>query len=93
MMTLELKRATTPLAQYAGRVSRNPLVLTAKGKPVAALFAIANADRETVTLCTRPQFLALIEGSRKRQKREGGIGTGEMRRRLELTQARRRKSS
>jgi len=54
----------------------------ANGKPVAAVVPIENADLETVTLSTHPQFLALIERSRSRQKAEGGISSAEMRRRL-----------
>jgi len=45
------------------------------------------ADLETVTLSTNPQFLALIERSRVRQKSEGGISSTEMRRRLKVKQA------
>lgn len=45
---------------------------------------IENADVETVTLSTHPQFLSLIERSRARQNAEGGISSDEMRRRLGL---------
>ena len=41
-----------------------------------------SADFETVSLSTNPKFLAMIERSRARQKLEGGISSGEMRRRL-----------
>jgi antitoxin (DNA-binding transcriptional repressor) of toxin-antitoxin stability system len=82
MKTLELAKATSPLADYARDVKKEPVVLTSGGKPVAALVAIENADLETVTLSTHPQFLALIERSRSRQKAEGGISGQEMRRRL-----------
>lgn len=84
MKTLELARATASLADYARGVKKEPLVLTARGKPVAALVAIRNADFETATLSTHPRFLALIERSRVRQKAEGGISSQEMRRRLGL---------
>jgi antitoxin (DNA-binding transcriptional repressor) of toxin-antitoxin stability system len=83
--TLELTEATAPLAEYAQGVNKEAVILTANGKPVAALVAIENADLETVTLSTHPQFLALIERSRSRQKSEGGISGEEMRRRLGLT--------
>jgi hypothetical protein len=45
---------------------------------------IENADIETVTLSTHPQFLSLIERSRACQNTEGGISSDEMRRRLGL---------
>jgi antitoxin (DNA-binding transcriptional repressor) of toxin-antitoxin stability system len=73
MKRLELAEATAPLAEYAREMSKEPVILTMNGKPVAALIAIENADLETVTLSTHPQFLALIERSRARQKAEGGI--------------------
>jgi antitoxin (DNA-binding transcriptional repressor) of toxin-antitoxin stability system len=82
MKTLEVAQATAPLADYAGDMENEPLILTSNGKPVAALVPIENADIETVTLSTHPQFLALIERSRARQKTEGGISSEEMRRRL-----------
>lgn len=57
-----------PLAEYAQDVGKEPVILTVAGKPVAALVAIEDADLETVALSTHPQFLALIERSRARQK-------------------------
>lgn len=84
MKTVELAKATAPLAEYARDVSKEPVILTVAGRPVAALVAIENADLETATLSTDPQFLALIERSRARQKAEGGISSQEMRRRLGL---------
>jgi prevent-host-death family protein len=84
MKTVEMAKATAPLAEYARDVDKEPVILTVDGKPVAALVPIENADLETVTLSSHPQFLALIERSRARQKTEGGISPGEVRRRLEL---------
>ena len=82
MKTLEVAQATAPLADYAGDVKNEPLILTINGKPIAALIPLENADLETVALSTHPQFLALIERSRARQRTEGGISGEEMRRRL-----------
>jgi prevent-host-death family protein len=77
-----MAKATAPLAEYARDVSREPVILTVRGKPVAALVSVENADLETITLSTHPQFIALIERSRARQRAEGGISSEEMRRRL-----------
>ena len=82
MKTLEIAKATAPLAEYARDVSREPVILTVRGKPIAALVSVENADLETITLSTHPQFIALIERSRARQRAEGGISSEEMRRRL-----------
>lgn len=82
MKTLEMAQATAPLAEYAQDVSREPVILTVRGKPIAALVSVENADLETITLSIHPQFIALIERSRARQRAEGGISSEEMRRRL-----------
>lgn len=42
-----------------------------------------NADLETVMMSNHPGFLALIEGSRARQEKEGGIPSEEIRRLFE----------
>ena len=79
-----MTQATDPLAEYAQDVDKEPVIVTVDGRPVAALVPIENADSETVTLSTHPQFLALIERSRARQRIEGGISAQEMHRRLGL---------
>lgn len=56
--------------------------MTKRGRRVAALMPIENADNERVNLSTNRHFLALIERSRQRHDTEGGISTEEMRRRL-----------
>lgn len=87
MKTLEMAKATAPLAKYARDASKEPVILTIGGRPVAALVPIENTDLETVTLSIHPQFLALIERSRSRQKSEGGISSKKMRSRLGLKRA------
>ena len=82
MKTLELTKATAPLAEYAREVDKEPVIVTRDGKPLAALVSVENADLETVALSVDPQFLALIERSRARQRVEVGISGPEMRRRL-----------
>lgn len=82
MKKLDMGEATAPLSEYARQVNEEPLIITIPGKPVAALVPIENADSETVTLSTHPEFLALVERSRARQKAEGGISSADMCRRL-----------
>ncbi|MBI4824555.1 MAG: type II toxin-antitoxin system prevent-host-death family antitoxin [Nitrospirae bacterium] len=83
MRTVEAAKAK-PLAEYAEKVKKEPLVVTSEGKPVAVLVGIKNADMETVSLSNNPRFLALIERSRTRRKLKVGISTEEMRRRLKI---------
>ena len=82
MKTLKVTKAPDQLAEYALDMDKEPIILTVRGRPVAALVPIENADLETATLSTNPKFLALIERSRSRQRSEGGISPTEMRRRL-----------
>jgi len=69
------------LAEYATE-SDEAVLVTSNGKPVAALMPIEDADMETISLRTNPKFMRIIERSRKRQRKEGGISSDEMRRRL-----------
>jgi prevent-host-death family protein len=87
MRVIEKTEATAPLAEYTAGVKKEPIIVTRKGKPIAALVSIDNADLETVSLSTNRKFLALIERSRVRQRTEGGISSDEMRRRLGVKKA------
>ena len=93
MKTIELVSATAPLSEYARKLNHEPIILTTDGKPIVALVPIENTDMETVSLSYNPKFLAIIERSRARQKAEGGISSDEMRRRLGLKKASRRKTT
>jgi antitoxin (DNA-binding transcriptional repressor) of toxin-antitoxin stability system len=83
MKTIERSDATGTLADYAKGVGEGPLILTDQGRPVAALVSIDNADLETVSLSSNPQFIELIERSRACVQSEGGVPSEEMRRRLD----------
>ena len=91
MKALEIQKATAPLAQYVRNVNDEPLIVSADGKPIAALVPIQNADWETARLSTDPQFLALIQRSRRRQEKEGGISGRQIRRRLGVGRERTRR--
>ncbi len=82
MKTVEISQATGPLAGDVRSAAHDPVIVTDQGRPIAAVLPIENADEETVSLSKNPRFIALIERSYERWKREGGISTEEMRRRL-----------
>lgn len=86
MKVLEISKATASLTDYANEVSNEPMVLTANGKPIAALLSIDDDDVESLSLSSNPEFLAILAESRARLKAEGGVSSQEMRRRLGLTQ-------
>ena len=84
MKTLEMTKATAPLAEYAEKVNQEPVILTKHGKPFAALVSLEDVDTETVKLSSNPKFMALIERSRTQRKSKGGISSAEMRKKLGL---------
>jgi prevent-host-death family protein len=79
MKVIETTNATATLAEYAAEIESGPVIVTNQGKPVAALVPIENADLESISLSTNPDFIALIERSRARLKSEGSIPSDEMR--------------
>jgi antitoxin (DNA-binding transcriptional repressor) of toxin-antitoxin stability system len=91
---VEVADATESLATYIRKAAGSgPVVVTDDGQPVAALVMLEHTDLETVALSSDPEFLALIQNSRARQAREGGLSSAEVRHRLgsELTPPRRSK--
>lgn len=82
MKTIDLGRATSLLQEYVNALNGEPLIITDGETPVAVLAPIEGVDLESLSLATNPQFLDLIERSRRRHREEGGISADEMRRRL-----------
>jgi prevent-host-death family protein len=85
LRTIDITEATQPLAEYAQQADTGPLVVTVNGRPIAVVLPIENADSETISLSENPQFLAIIERSRERQKHEGGLTSDQVRTRLGLS--------
>ncbi len=84
MKLLNKSEARASLSDYVDHVREETIVIMAQGKPVAALFSLQGVDAETLSLSTNPKFLALIEKSRKRDKREGGMSSEKVRRLFNL---------
>src|SRR5262249_47352553 len=82
MKKVEISKANGTLAEYARDLNNAPLAVTNHGKPVAVLVPVEGMDWESLSLSTSPQFLDLIEESRRRHEAEGGISSEEVRRRL-----------
>jgi len=72
MKVIEIAQAKSSLAEYVQEIAKEPVIVAKNGKPVAALMALKNADLETVSLSTNPEFIAIIEESRARRQSEGG---------------------
>ena len=82
MKTIDVADATDTLSDYAKKGLREALVVTRRGKPLLALTPIKQDDWESIAIASNPEFLAIIERSRKSQKPR--VSTEEMRRRLGL---------
>jgi prevent-host-death family protein len=89
MKRIDLKDASAPLSEYALKLTDEPLVLTQNGEPLAAVISLKTSDWETVSLGANADFINLLKESSERLRREGGISTTEMRKRLGLKKKRR----
>ena len=86
MKTIDVADATDALSDYVKKGLKEALVVTRHGKPVLALTPIKKDDWESIALATNPNFMAIIERSRKSDK--PALSTEEMRRRLALKRRR-----
>lgn len=68
MKTIDLEKAIKPLSEYAKEVNKEILILKSKNKAVAAIVSLKNVDKESICLSTNPEFLEIIENSRKEFK-------------------------
>ena len=84
MTRVEFNMASGPLSAYADKARKDTFIIGKRGRPFAAVVSIWNADEETVALSTNRKFTTIIERSRARVKKEGGISATELRRRLGL---------
>jgi prevent-host-death family protein len=84
MKKIEITNASAPLSEYVRKAKKSPIIVVKNGKPVAAVVALRNSDAETVSLSGNRRFLAIIERSRSRYKKQGGLSSAEIRRRLGL---------
>jgi antitoxin (DNA-binding transcriptional repressor) of toxin-antitoxin stability system len=83
MKKIELTEATRPLAEYVKEMDGQSVMIMYQGVALAALVPMDNADYETVSLNTNPEFIAMLERSRARGRKKGGISTAEMRKMFE----------
>jgi antitoxin (DNA-binding transcriptional repressor) of toxin-antitoxin stability system len=78
METLELKKASRPLADYAVKLVGEGIVITSKRKPVAALVSLKGADRESLSLSMNPSFMKIIRRARSEVNRGKVIPLGQL---------------
>jgi PHD/YefM family antitoxin component YafN of YafNO toxin-antitoxin module len=65
MKTLRLSEASRSLAEYANELDEDIVLVTGRNRPIAAVVSLKNVDREVLALSRNPQFLKIIERSRR----------------------------
>ena len=78
MKTLAISKATKPLSEYTKKLKDELLILTTDGRPVAAIVSLQNVDLEFLSLCINPDFMEIIEKSRKEFKKGKKLSLDEM---------------
>lgn len=78
MKTIEITKALKPLSEYAKELDKEILVLTSNERPVAALVSLKDVDMESLSLSTNPEFMEIIEKSRKDFKLGKKLSLNEM---------------
>ena len=73
MKKVKLADVTIPLLQFVQELGREPVILMYKGKPLAVIQPVWDADVETVSLSLSPKFQAILQESRDSIIRTGGI--------------------
>lgn len=82
MKTVDLAEATKALSVYAEDLDDEPLILTVKDQPVAALVSLKYVDRESLALSTSQSFLRLMQEAREEVERGESVSLDEMKRGL-----------
>jgi hypothetical protein len=84
MKTLEITEMNSLIAKYLEDPNQQPVILTLKKKPLAVVLPTHGDDVESISLSFSPKFLAIMERSKLRMAKEGGISSEEMRRQFGL---------
>jgi antitoxin (DNA-binding transcriptional repressor) of toxin-antitoxin stability system len=84
MKKITIMKATASLADYVRGLKNQPLVVTAEGRPVAALVPVDGMDWETLSVGTSPEFLDWIEQSRRKYPAGTGIPIEDVRKEFGL---------
>ncbi len=90
MKAIEIEETTGTLLAFANAAQKDTLVVTRRGRPVAAVVSVGDIDWEDLVVGSHPDFVALIERSRRLYKPGSGIPLEEMRRRYAPQRPRRR---
>lgn len=74
MKTASVAALKARLNDYLEQSQQGPVIVTRRGKPVAALVALTDEDElERLMLSQSPKFRAIVERSRRQIEESGGI--------------------
>ena len=93
MTRVEIEAATASLSEYTRRMRREPVVVTRRGRPIAALMPLSEADWEDLVVGNHPAFMKLMKRSRVRYKPGTGVPLAEIRREYGTKPRARRKAA
>jgi PHD/YefM family antitoxin component YafN of YafNO toxin-antitoxin module len=89
MKTLEIALASKPLYEYAKELRDDIIVLTSDNEPIAAVVSLKNLDSvdlEWLSLSTNPEFMEIIDKSRKELRSGKKLSLEEMEREFQLAE-------
>jgi hypothetical protein len=93
MKLLPIEGNKKSIAELAQMARTGPVILTQHGKPMAAVKDLSGKDWESISLANNPQFMAIIESSRRSFRLKGGIGIDQIRKEMGLKIRSRRHNS
>jgi hypothetical protein len=82
--TIPLEDTTLTAEDLAAMAQRELVVLTRKGAPLVAIKNLSGSDWESVSLANNPEFIALIEASRRSYRKQGGTSLSGIRQEFDL---------
>lgn len=91
MKTIDIVKTTGQLREYAQNARNEAIIVTRRGKPMAAVIGVDQFDYESLSLSTNPKFIGIITKSRARLEKEGGLSSAEVRRKLGMPLSRKKR--
>jgi hypothetical protein len=90
MNKVEVEGTTLTVPELAALAKQGPVILTRRGKPLAAVKDLSGRDWESLALANDPRFRSVIEESRRSYREDGGLSLEAVGRELGVTPKRRR---
>jgi hypothetical protein len=84
MKVIPLEKTALTLPEVAEMARSDVVVLTRKGKPLATIKHLSEAEWEALALANNPQFQAILADARHSLEEEGGVRLEDLRQELKL---------